>query len=127
MGKHFDQAKEFRFIFDCDDSLTQSNLWRQLRLINEEYAELLDAETTCVANGFTNKRQNADLLKEMADLKYVIDQYAAMLGWDIDAAQDLVHENNLTKAGPDGKVHRREDGKILKPDNYKKVDLTHLV
>jgi hypothetical protein len=127
MGKHFDQAKEFRTAFECDDSLTNDNLWRQRRLIVEEYEELLDAETLCASSSFSDPVANAGFLKEMADVKYVIDQYAAMLGWDIDKAQDNVHQNNMTKVGPDGKVNRREDGKILKPEGYQKVNLIDLV
>lgn len=36
---------------------------------------------------------------------------------------DAVHQNNLTKLGPDGKVHKDADGKVLKPSNYVPVDL----
>lgn len=86
------------------------------------YAEFLAA-----SNNFMFADQNAELLKEFADLKYVIDQYCAMLGWDIDEAEKRVHENNMNKAGPDGKVVYRSDGKILKPANYKPVDLRDLV
>jgi predicted HAD superfamily Cof-like phosphohydrolase len=29
-----------------------------------------------------------------------------------------VHKNNMTKVGPDGKVSRSPEGKILKPDGF---------
>jgi len=38
-----------------------------------------------------------------------------------------VHLNNMTKVGPDGKVVRNEDGKILKPKGFKAVSLTDLI
>ena len=38
-----------------------------------------------------------------------------------------VHENNMTKVGPDGKVLRDPSGKILKPSGFKAVDLTDLI
>jgi predicted HAD superfamily Cof-like phosphohydrolase len=38
-----------------------------------------------------------------------------------------VHENNMTKVGPDGKVLRDASGKILKPSGFKAVDLTDLI
>jgi predicted HAD superfamily Cof-like phosphohydrolase len=41
-------------------------------------------------------------------------------------AFDLIHENNMSKLGPDGKPILREDGKILKPESYTPVDLTPL-
>jgi predicted HAD superfamily Cof-like phosphohydrolase len=31
---------------------------------------------------------------------------------------DEVKRSNFSKIGPSGKVERREDGKILKPDTY---------
>jgi len=38
-----------------------------------------------------------------------------------------VHENNMTKIGPDGKVLRDPSGKILKPQGFKAVSLTDLI
>ena len=40
-------------------------------------------------------------------------------GWDCEAAWDEGAKSNLSKIDPvTGKVKRREDGKILKPDNW---------
>lgn len=67
-------------------------------------------------------------LKELADLIYVIYGYANARGWDLDEALRRVHENNLGRCiQPDGTVKRREDGKILKNPDYKKVTLEDLV
>lgn len=44
----------------------------------------------------------------------------------IGPAFELVHKNNMTKVGPDGKVLRNPDGKILKPEGFVPVDLTTL-
>ena len=44
----------------------------------------------------------------------------------IGPAFELVHKNNMTKVGSDGKVLRNPDGKILKPDGFVPVDLTTL-
>lgn len=35
-----------------------------------------------------------------------------------------VHRANMSKVGPDGEVIRREDGKILKPDNWTPPDVS---
>lgn len=49
------------------------------------------------------------------------------LGNILEEAFNRVHENNLTKIGADGKVLRNPSGKILKPEGYKKVDLSDLL
>ena len=70
----------------------------------------------------------AEQLKELADLVYVIYGFAKAKGWDLDEAIRRVHENNLGRCiQPDGTVHRRADGKILKNPDYPKVDLGDLI
>lgn len=49
------------------------------------------------------------------------------LGNILEESFNRVHENNLTKIGSDGKVLRNPSGKILKPEGYKKVDLSDLL
>jgi predicted HAD superfamily Cof-like phosphohydrolase len=72
----------------------------------------------------------AETLKELADLVYVCYQYAANMQWDLNTAMQRVHESNMSKLGEDGKPIRRVDGKILKGPNYKPPyleDLCHLI
>lgn len=126
MTKLFESAREFRTAFECDDKLIPENTKRQRELIDEEYMELTEAHFHMVTSGYS-PRFVENLLKESCDLIYVIAQYAAFLDLDIDEAYRRVHENNMSKVGPDGKVKRREDGKILKPEGYKTVDLSDLV
>jgi hypothetical protein len=67
-------------------------------------------------------------LKELADLVYVIYGYANACGYDLDEAIVRVHQNNLGRCiQPDGTVHRREDGKIIKNPDYPKVQLEDLI
>ena len=67
-------------------------------------------------------------LKELSDLVYVIFGYANAKGWDLMEAVRRVHVNNLGRCvQEDGSVQRREDGKILKRQDYPKVDLSDLV
>lgn len=85
-------------------------------LIKEEFAEWL-METL-----------PEEELKELADLVYVIYGYANAKGWDLITAIERVHENNAGRCyQPDGTIHRREDGKILKNKDYPKVKLGDLV
>lgn len=54
----------------------------------------------------------------IADTIYVLCQLARALDVPLDAVWRAVHSSNLRKVGDDGKVHRREDGKILKPEGW---------
>lgn len=67
-------------------------------------------------------------------LDALVDQMYVLLGTiNFHGMQDIfeeafnrVHENNLTKF-PNGKVLRNPDGKILKPEGFKSVNLSDLV
>jgi hypothetical protein len=86
-------------------------------LIEEEYKELME-EVDFVE----------DILKEMADLVYVLYGAAVTFGWNLDEAVRRVHENNMGRCiQPDGTIKRREDGKVIKNPEYPKVDLSDLV
>ena len=88
------------------------------RLIMEEYLEVVAA---------IEREPDENVLKELADLVYVTYGYAATFGWNLDEAVRRVHASNMSKLGDDGKPIYREDGKVLKSDNYKKPDLKDLV
>jgi predicted HAD superfamily Cof-like phosphohydrolase len=105
------------------------------RLIREEVEEVREA--------FLH------LLKEMADLQYVIvgglieeteisaelwDTIGTVAGpfslippQDVDEAFKRVHESNMSKLGEDGKPIRREDGKVLKGPGYFEPNLFDLL
>jgi NTP pyrophosphatase (non-canonical NTP hydrolase) len=87
----------------------------RLLLVQEEFDEVCAAE-------------NADnLLKELADLAYVTFGYAAAFGWDLDEAIRRVHASNMSKLGLDGKPVYRDDGKVMKSENYQAPDLSDLL
>tara|TARA_R100001463_G_scaffold60480_3_gene113033 strand:+ start:351 stop:647 length:297 start_codon:yes stop_codon:yes gene_type:complete len=96
----------------------------QKSLIVEEFKEFIQAEPQLYRE---NPELHADVLKELSDLVYVCYQYAVNMGWDLDEALRLVHESNMSKLDEDGKPIYREDGKVLKGENYKPPNLTHLV
>lgn len=68
-----------------------------------------------------------NMLKEIADLVYVLYGYAATYGWDLDKAVRRVHLSNMSKLGLDGKPIKDAKGKVVKGPNYKKPKLTDLV
>ncbi len=53
--------------------------------------------------------------------------YARHKGWPLEHAFKRVHASNMSKLTKEGKVLRREDGKVLKSDQYKPADLADLV
>lgn len=94
-------------------------------MITEEFTEFLAASTD-VFDHVQNYHNREAALKELADLVYVCFQFAAAAGWDLNEALDRVHKSNLSKL-VDGKPVKREDGKVLKGENYKPPILTDLI
>lgn len=98
----------------------ESNPETSGRLIEEEFGEWWDI--------WLQEDTNVEELKEISDLVYVIFGYARVRGWDLMESVRRVHENNMYRCvWPDGSVKYREDGKVLKRPNAKKVDLEDLV
>lgn len=79
-----------------------------LRLVTEEYNELKEAF------------QNNDLIEiadACADLKWVIEGLEHSLGIPQQSVWDEVSRSNMSKM-VDGKLIKRADGKVLKPDTF---------
>ena len=69
-----------------------------------------------------------DILDALVDQMYVLLGTINFHGMQdiFNEAFDRVHKNNMTKF-PNGKVLRNPDGKILKPEGFKAVDLKDLI
>jgi NTP pyrophosphatase (non-canonical NTP hydrolase) len=101
---------------DCDRRLESGPLLDlRLRLIQEEYTELLESLQTCLEQ--RSPSTTADVFKEMADLLYVLHGFCITFGIPIDAIFERVHQSNLSKL-QDGQPRFRADGKLLKSDRY---------
>jgi predicted HAD superfamily Cof-like phosphohydrolase len=99
------------------------------RLITEEYKEVME-QLALLSNAQGQSRKleiMADLLKELADLRVVLEGTAIVLGLDIDGAFEEVMHSNMTKLGQDGRPILRQDGKILKGPNYQPADMLRFV
>ncbi|MBU6474822.1 MAG: hypothetical protein KGL10_03815 [Alphaproteobacteria bacterium] len=101
------------------------------RLLAEELAEL-QAEIArgideIAQKGGVTRETKANLMKEMADVQYVLSGMAVTFGLPIDEVFGRVHESNLSKFGADGKPVFRADGKILKGPDYHPPKLDDLV
>lgn len=101
----------------------------RMRLIREEYEEVMaDCSKLLKAPDLPRKLDvMRALLKELADLRYVLEGTAVAMGMDIDGAYAEVHRSNMSKLGEDGKPIRRADGKALKGPNYSPADMTRFV
>ena len=91
------------------------------RLLNEEMGEL-NTEIDNLINelktsGETTAESRAKMLKELADLQYVLSGMVISLGLPMHEAFARVHQSNMSKL-VNGKPLKRADGKFLKGPNY---------
>jgi len=103
---------------DAGDSTYPTNSIDDLNmcisLVREEFYEW-EEENPWLLSGYTND------LKEAIDLIYVVAQYLNKQVGPEKAAKlfEAVHTNNMAKC-TNGKLVKREDGKILKPEGFDK-------
>ncbi|MER6563069.1 MazG nucleotide pyrophosphohydrolase domain-containing protein [Streptomyces sp. NPDC001027] len=115
-----DLVREFHHAFGLDARSTPTpvspGLAAQRRdLLAEEAAEVAE-----VSVGGPLDR----LAHELADVVYVAYGTALVHGIDLDAVLAEVHRSNMTKLGPDGRIVRRADGKVLKGEHYEAPDVS---
>ena len=72
-----------------------------------------------------NKKDLVEIADALGDKLYILLGTIIAHGMQ-DVIVDVfneIHRSNMTKLEPDGKVRRREDGKILKPETYERPNL----
>ena len=107
------------FLNACDQKPSESNADLYKELIKEEYSEFWDAEAVC---------DEVEQLDACMDMIWVILGFCHMKGYDISGAWDEVVKTNMAKVDPvTGKVRRREDGKILKPEGWSPPDMSKFI
>ena len=84
-----------------------------LRLVTEEYNELKEA--------FANN-DLIEIADACADLKWVIEGLEHSLGIPQQSVWDEVSKSNMSKM-VDGKLIKRADGKVLKPETFVQPDI----
>lgn len=108
-----------RFMIACDQTVVgcnneQAEMYRNL--ITEEYNELQEAPSSL------------EELDALIDTMVVIIGYGLSRGYDMEGAWNEVMKTNFFKINPTtGKVTKREDGKVLKPDGWVPPDLVPFV
>ena len=105
-----------KFIEACDQEKKWDNVALYIDLIEEEYDEFMAAGT------------KVEELDACMDMIWVILGYCYMKGFDVEGAWKEVARSNLAKIDPvTGKVLKREDGKVLKPEGWTPPDLEKFV
>ena len=91
-------------------------------LIEEEWGELIWEDF------YLGTPSNIGSIKEALDLMYVTAQYLNVtIGADkAKECWDALHANNMSKC-VDGKLVKRNDGKVLKPEGYKPLNLQEVL
>ena len=130
------KVSEFHEVMSLDiDSPPRVSLLKlRARLILEETRETLKAmevlEMELERGKKGTEEQWADLLKELADLQYVLSgtliSFNTISG-DFDAAFNRVHLSNMSKLDSSGNPVYREDGKVTKGPNYQAPTLGDLI
>lgn len=112
----FSQVEKFLVAFDQTVD-TDNDKQRVLyaKLVSEEFAEFLQAYF---------EKDNEEQLDAVCDLIWVLVGYAKSRGWDVEGAFDEVARSNMSKLDPaTGKPIKREDGKVMKGENYFRPEL----
>ena len=108
-----------RFGSACDQEPSEANYKMYLSLIDEEVAELVAAVAA---------DDKVEQLDALIDILVVTMGAVRAAGWDGEAAWKEVMDTNFAKIDPDtGKVRKREDGKVLKPEGWKAPELAKFI
>ena len=103
----------------CDQQPSVENYIMYLDLITEEYNELREA---------LEAQDKVEQLDALIDILVVTMGAIRAAGWDGEAAWKEVMDTNFAKVDPvTGKVRKREDGKVLKPEGWKAPELAQFV
>lgn len=133
MNDYERKVREFHLAFDIevDKPMTAERLDFRKRLIAEEveelYAEIDKAKAEIAADGAVTRETMAAMMKEMADVQYILSGMAVTFGLPSDRVLERVHQSNMSKLGADGKPVRRADSKVMKGPHYRPPQLDDLI
>ena len=106
------------FMTACDQSTTEWNAEQYrmyITLISEEVQELHEALA---------ENDRVEQLDALIDILVVTIGAINSMGADGEGAWNEVMQTNFAKIDPDtGKVRKRDDGKVLKPEGWKAPEL----
>lgn len=104
-----------KFIEACEQKPSEDTNKLYSRLIEEEFTEFCFAKS---------QNDEVEQLDACMDMIWVILGFCHMKGYNVEGAWGEVARSNLCKIDSStGKVIRRHDGKILKPEGWKEPNL----
>jgi len=107
------------FATACDQPPSTQNYAMYLDLITEEYGELKEA---------IEASDKVEQLDALVDILVVTMGAIRAAGWDGEAAWKEVMDTNFAKIdSTTGKVRKRADGKVLKPEGWKAPELAQFI
>lgn len=120
-GVHpFEQVRKFMLAGDQDVIGTDPNQ-------AELYLDLIEEEIKEFWNAY-HDNNDVEMIDGIADTIWVLVGYAHSRGWNIIGAFEEVARSNMSKVDKlSGKLLKRADGKVLKPDTYSPPDLAKFV
>jgi len=89
----------------------------RVKLLREEFREYIDAET---------ENDIVEIADALADIIYIACGTAVSYGIPLDDIFEEVHASNMAKL-VDGKVIRRADGKVQKPEGWQPPDIKRIL
>ena len=102
----------------------QISLYKEL--IREELVNELFPALDAWMEDPLNRQKLLEVLDGLGDVEVVINGLAYSMGVELPVIKDRIDDSNLTKI-KNGKVIKREDGKVLKPDTFKLPILVDIV
>ena len=116
MGNVFQD--QTRFMVACDQTVCE---WNPVQL--DMYHTLIKEESRELQEAFDNN-DRVEILDALIDIIVVTAGAINSMGANGEAAWDEVMRTSFAKIDQEtGKVRKREDGKVLKPDGWKSPDL----
>lgn len=105
-----------KFMKACDQSVTgdKQQFDMYIDLIKEEHTELSEAIAA---------QDDVETLDALIDILVVTIGAIHSAGYDAEGAWKEVMKTNFAKIMEDGKVRKREDGKVLKPTGWTPPEL----
>jgi predicted HAD superfamily Cof-like phosphohydrolase len=114
-----DQEKFMKACDQTTDNVNVDQFALYVKLINEECNELIEAITA---------NDHVETLDALVDILVVTIGAIHSMGADAEGAWKEVMRTNFAKINKDtGKVEKREDGKVLKPDGWTPPNLEPFV
>ena len=116
---NFEKAREFMSIFNQE--VRDNPALPDTHTMNLRY-ELISEEVEELCEGLINK-DIVEVADALTDILYVVYGTGHAFGIDLDVCYEEVHRSNMSKLDRDGQPIYREDGKVLKGEDYSPPNL----